>query len=90
MNKALTWPGGTPRSTGNDFDLAPREVAPLTPEEAKAAAHRKINLECYHRKTAMEKATRVNPKGCFISPTPQSDRDKTAKITGRRISARSQ
>ena len=44
---APTWEDGTPRSTGNAFDIAPR---PLTPDEQKKLRIREQRIREYDRK----------------------------------------
>lgn len=64
-------------------DEAP--AAPLTREEKNRIQTR----ERMARARAIKKATRVNPNACVASNS-QADKDKTAKIIGRRNEARSQ
>jgi len=52
---AQTWADGTPRSTGNAFDIAPR---PLTPEQQKKQRIREQRVRAYDRKLAAQGRTR--------------------------------
>jgi hypothetical protein len=63
---------------------------PLTPEQIKAKEHCADMMRRYYARKAKEKAQRVNKEDFCISPTPQADRDKTARLVGRNNGARSQ
>jgi len=52
---APTWEDGTPRSTGNAFDIEPR---PLTPDDQKKLRIREQRIREYDRKLAAQGRTR--------------------------------
>lgn len=80
-----TWPNGTPRSTGNAFDVLYEVKA------AKVLTKAEIDLERRRRHATAANARRKaknilrdNHNHSFAVTLPsQSDRDKTARIQGR-------
>lgn len=85
---------GLPSALGRsafDWQREPQEPRELTREEIQAEKNRVQTRERYRRKTAAQHSAqvlRVNPES-NIGCSTANDRDKTARIIGRRNEARS-
>lgn len=82
------------KSQGNAFSwrIEPEPIKPLTTKEKERAYQRDYAKRTYvpaaQRNAAITAFKKTQP--ITISPTPQADRDRSAKISGKRNEARSQ
>ena len=84
-----TWPNGTPRSTGNAFDVLYTgrtvPIVALTKADILAERKRQIDRKEYQaRKAKRSCILRNNENHSFCTPLPTAaDKAKTARIQGR-------